>query len=166
MSFENAHQAVSQATSAIFERWTALVLTIEHQLGGDPQRIHRLHESIVNLAMSSNPQYNVDHLVDHLYIEFDRLETDVEDGSPEQVATLIIQIRDSALRGDFSLASQIVEKVRNDPSSAVAESVLGANVNEHDEEDNDDDMADDDEGPQQTVDDDGFASVSRGGRHR
>lgn len=166
MNFDNAHQAVSQATSAIFERWTALVLTIEHQLGGDRQPIHRLHEATVNLAMNGNPRYSVDHLVDYFYNEFDRLETDVEDGSPEQIASLIIQIRDSALQGDFSLASQIVEKVRNGPSNGAAASVPGTNVHNHDEENNDETMEENDEGPPQTVDDDGFTSVTRGGHHR
>lgn len=173
MSFENAHQAISQAVAVIFNRWTALVLTIEHQLGGDPQHMRRLLEATVQLVTSSAPRYGVDELADHFESEFDRLQTDIEDGSPEQVAALIVQVRDAALRGDFSLAATIVEKARaaTDHNNAAVTSVPGQAAN-HDDDDYEDDDGEDegmDVGPvrqEPIVDYDGFTSVNHGGRHR
>lgn len=179
MSFENAEQAVTAAVSAIFERWTALVLTVEHQLAGDPEIIRRMLNTTVKIALSVEPRFTVDDLTDYFYDEFDRMQTDVEDDSPEQVAAHVMHIRDAASRNDFTPAVTVIEKVSAAGHSNAGQSVQGEDAVVHaemDEGDDSDDMGDDDynesgttekptnQGP--VIDADGFTEVRRNRHHR
>lgn len=177
MSFQSAEQAVYQAVSAIFQRWTALILTVEHQLGGDPKPIQRMLETTVSLATCSSPRYNARQIANYFDEEFDRMQTDVDDGSPLEVATTIINIRNAAAQGDYGPALKLVQQNQQSSSSnAAAQSVRGIDqeIAPQDDgnaqgEDADDSMQDEPDAPkhhQPMVDENGFMEVSKGGRHR
>lgn len=184
VTFTNAIDALTQATSAIFSKWTALLLTVDHQLGGDYGRVRQMLQATVELALSTNPKCKYDDLVDFFYDEFDRMDTDVEDDSPEQVASHVIRIRDALANGDYNPAAEAVQQLASTPTSHVSQSVTRSGHG--DEADDDDDGGDDggdgevtndSDGPcpgtqtqpvrnELIVDADGFTEVSRRGRHR
>lgn len=178
MSFENAEQAVSAAIKAIFGRWTALILTVQHQLAGDPEQLQRMLETTTKIALNTEPRFNIDDLTDYFYDEFDRMQTDVEDGSPEQVAAHIILIRDAAARNDFTPATTVIEKASAAGHPNTSQSVQGeeetADHMAMDESDNDDERNNENvigitnkqKAQEPVVDSDGFTEVRRGGHHR
>lgn len=110
MQFQNATQAVSVALQAIFERWTALRLVTEHQFGGAPYEANQLLESTIAMATDPAKRYSNDDYISMFYTLFERVNTDIEDGSPEEVAALILKVRDAAAVGNFIPAKEIAEK--------------------------------------------------------
>lgn len=178
MQAPNVLQQVAQAIEAIFQSWTALQLTIEHQLGGDQAQARQFLESTLAIVTSSSPRCTKDSLIDYFYSQFDRLDTDIEDGSPEQVAHQIILVRDAALNGDLAPAAQVIQAANNQPSdNTLSSSISGGEAfaccgrddcghdiqHDHDRSDVNDDMDD----HQHTahaplvpiVDEDGFTEV-------
>lgn len=174
VTFSDETDALTQATSAIFSKWTALILTVDHQLGGDPQRVRQMLQATVQIAMSTNPKHTYGDLVDFFYDQFDLMETDVEDDSPEQVASHIIRIRDALRNGDYNPATETVQQLASTPPSHVSRSVTNSRVNdEHEDDDmNVTQINTRTEAPVQSapsepnVDADGFTEVTRSGRHR
>lgn len=174
VTFSDETDALTQATSAIFSKWTALILTVEHQLGGDPERVRQMLQATVQLAMATNSKHAYDELVDFFYDQFDRMETDVEDDSPEQVASHVIRIRDALRKGDYNPATETVQQLASTSSSHVSRSVTNPRVNdEHEDDDMDVSQTNTrtnvpvQTAPSEpTVDADGFTEVTKSGRHR
>lgn len=174
VTFQDAADAMAQSIAAIFSRWTALLLTVDHQLGGDSQRIRDIQKGTVDRVLAAR-SIAYDDLVNFFYDEFDRMATDVEDESPEQVARHILQIRDALKNGDYGPAAQALQSASSS-SSLAARSVTnstpyadGESDGDDDDDDIDDSVSDEQMHPAQSepvVDADGFTEVTRRGRHR
>lgn len=132
VQFTDASQAVSVALRAIFERWTALRLVIEHQFGGAPYEAEQLLQIATAMATNPSKRHSIDDYINLFYSLFERVNTDIEDGSPEEVAALILDVRDAAANGNFAPAADIAQKVGTS-TTAIQTSVEG---NQHEDEDN------------------------------
>lgn len=164
MQFQNATHAVAIAIRSIFDRWTALVLVVEHQLGGSKTEVNQLLDTTVAMATSPSKRHDIDDYINLFYATFNRLNTDIEDGSPEEVADLILQVRDAAARGDFAPAAQVAQK-----AGMTADAFRASVQGREDSDDDDDDpdfvpTAEMEYEPPRTrsepvVDDDGFTEV-------
>lgn len=130
MQFSSAEHAVAVGVQAVFERWTALRLTVENQFGGGASHSAATDLLATTLAMatSASKRFDFDDYVSLFYETFDRLNTDIEDGSPEEVARVVLRIRDAAARGDFGPASEAAAAVRNS-GDAARRSVRGQDSN-------------------------------------
>lgn len=162
MQYRSAEEAVDSAVRGLFTRWMALQLTLEnHPEHGRAQRIAlELASRTTALALS---RADIDTIAGLFHTAFDELSTDVEDGSSEQVAAAIVTARDAALRGDFAPAAHAA---RGPSHPALrARSVVQAAPDDDDEMDDPMEA----QAPQPravpVVDDDGFTSVVRRGRH-
>ncbi|CAN8067386.1 unnamed protein product [Agarophyton chilense] len=169
MDFENATQAVSTAIRSIFERWTALKLVIEHQMGGVTDDATKLMDTTISMATSPLKCHDEDDFIDLFYDAFDQMHCDVEDGSLEEIASQIVRVRDAAKNGDYAPAVQLVSKANKASTAAPLQSIDGGEAFvDNDQHDHDDDKL---SLPSPTaekpmMDDDGFTEVRRGGGHR
>lgn len=160
-------EAVVLAIRAIFERWTALRLTIEHQYGGSSDKANELVNMTIAMATKGSKQYSQDELADFFYAEFDRMGADIEDGSVEEVSNIIVRVRDAALIGNIQPAKEVVEKA-GVTYDAYKASVNGDNMEEDEvEHKSQEDNSRPRREPQQpVVDEDGFVEVQSRRRHR
>lgn len=161
MQFTSPTHAVEVATRFIFERWSALKLTIEHQCGGVPDKARELLDCTVAMATHPQTRHTEDHFIDLFYAMFDSMDTDVEDGSPEQVAVHIVRIRDAAARGDYGPANDVVQQSVTSTASMFAE-----NIRSPEQHDNGGMTADYKRSSPPAVDQDGFTEVRRSRRNR
>lgn len=170
MQFENPAQAVAIAVRSIFDRWTALTLVVEHQMGGSSIEANAMFNTAVAMATSPAKRHELDEYIDLFYATFDRMNTDIEDGSPEEVAQLILKVRDAAARGDFGPAAEVAQKAGM-TAEAFKASVQGR---QDSDDENDPDFvptSDMEIEPPRTrsdpiVDDDGFTQVQPRRRKR
>lgn len=146
--FQSPAQAVAETTRVLFDRWTALNLTVDHLLGGDRRVVQRMMQTTVALSMSVQPVYTARHLCAYFHEEFDRMQADIEDGSPEQLSVEIINVRDAALRGDYAPAlryyasqqEQLQKRAGATAADQVRHSVQGPDAIEIFEDDGDNDV--------------------------
>lgn len=163
MQFQNPTQAVAIAIRSIFDRWTALVLVVEHQLGGSKTDANQLLDTAVAMATSPSRRHDIDDYINLFYATFDRMNTDIEDGSPEEVANLILKVRDAAARGDFGPAAEVAQ------NAGMTAEAFRASVQGREDSDDEDDpdfvpTAEMEYEPPRTrsqpvVDEDGFTQV-------
>lgn len=170
MQFQSAEQAVTLATRAIFNRWTALSLVIEHHFNGATYLLDDMLLATVAMATNPSKRFNIDAYTDLFYDTFEKMQADILDGSPEQVAAHILQIRDAASVGNFAPAQDVITKA-GISAQAVSDSVDSTRA----EDDADDNCVDDEDftpdenmirrGPKTrytpVVDEDGFQLVSK-----
>ena len=105
-----AEDAIRSGISALFVRWTALRLASENSEGPKPGRqiARELLDATISLALDPKVNHPADTFESLFYDRFDRMSTDVEDGSLEQIAREVCRIRDAAARGDFGPAQEAV----------------------------------------------------------
>lgn len=158
MSFRSAEEALYGAVRGALSRWTALTLTIEnhHDHSRATSTAEKMATSAAEMAARGRDATEISRL---FQAAFDSLDTDIEDGSIEQVSALIVRVRDAAARGDFSLAQQLVGPAQQG-NAAHARSVVRHEVEVE---------VEGGEQVEQTrapppVDDDGFMTVVRRGR--
>lgn len=117
---------MTQATGALFSNWMALQLTVENQ---DPTRTGQIAQALygqtVAMATSATKRHDQDDYTDMFYAAFDSMNTDVEDGSPEEVAAKIVTIRDAVAAGNFAPAAEVVQ-IAGRGSAMRGRSVAGA----------------------------------------
>lgn len=170
MQFQNAEQAVALAIRAIFNRWTALSLVIEHHFNGATYLLDDMQFATVAMATNSSKRFDVDAYIDLFYDTFEKMQADILDDSPEQVAARIVQIRDAASVGNFALAQEAITNA-GISAQAVSDSVDCTSMKDdaEDEKVNDEDFVPNGEivrrGPRTrytpVIDEDGFQLVSK-----
>lgn len=165
MQFDDAQQAISQAITSIFGRWTALRLVIEHQMGGNEAPAIELVNIAVAMATNRSEQHDVDDFVDLFHEAFDRMQADVDDGSPEEIAALVVRIRDAAVKGDYGPAREVSLKEKLS-SQTSHRSINGGEAVAHGCSREGKCCGPPEPTRESVVDDDGFTEVSSGGRHR
>lgn len=102
---------MASATQAVFGKWMALQLTLDNHAdrSSAQEKARQLYEQTVQMATSTSKTYDADDLAQLFYAAFESMNTDVEDGSPEQVAALIISVRNAAARGDYGPAMRAMQ---------------------------------------------------------
>lgn len=169
MQFENPEQAVALAIRAIFSKWTALNLVIEHVFNGTSYLADDMLNQTIDMATNTGKRFDQDDYIDLFYDTFDKMYAEIEDNSPEQVASHILRVRDAAVQGNFSVAIQVIERagMTNEAhGSGTSRSV------EVDEKDADDCCAQGCNGerregkPAPVIDEDGFQQVQPRRRRR
>ena len=104
--FTSVEDALTQSISSIFSKWMALNLTVDNYF--DVNRSRQIGQEMLSTAISMALELervrDIDDFIEYFYNMFDSLDTDIEDGSVEQVARLIVKIRDGIAKGDFSHA--------------------------------------------------------------
>jgi Pre-rRNA-processing protein TSR2 len=108
---ESAADVLARAVRAVFSRWTTLRLAVER--GGvrnAPAVADELLADVCVLATSPRRRAGVDDYLLLMEDAFERLETAVEDGSPQEVAHRIVSMRDAAAAGDMAPARVQIHK--------------------------------------------------------
>jgi hypothetical protein len=100
---------LTQAVRAVYSRWFALRVAAE-QAGREGAAVadQLLEDTLVLMHSSVVPSQ--DDYLELMDYAFDQLQTNVEDGSVEQLAELLVRMRSDADRGDFSIARQQIAK--------------------------------------------------------
>ena len=118
------------------------------------------------MATNSPKKYSQDDFENFFYAEFDRMAADIEDGSVEEVSSIIVRVRDAALNGNLQPAKEVVEKA-GVPYDAYKASVSGDNMDEGEgEHENQEGNSRPVREPQPVVDEDGFVQVQSRRKHR
>lgn len=166
MTFRSAEEALNAAVRGALSRWTALTLTIENH--HDRTRAMSTAETMARNATEMAARgRDATEIADLFQAGFDNLDTDIEDGSVEEVAALIIRVRDAAARGDFSVAQQLVGPMQQGQHASHARSVIKHEVEVEGEEEQGGCTSVQVEHQSRAappVDDDGFTTVVRRGR--
>mmetsp|Transcript_5075 Transcript_5075/g.7055 ORF Transcript_5075/g.7055 Transcript_5075/m.7055 type:complete len:173 (-) Transcript_5075:37-555(-) len=129
--FETPRQALQAGVESVFKKWTALQLAIEMQFGGDSSEgiAREMFEVCLELLTSGTVPPSEATLENLFYDGFDYLNTDIEDGSPEEVAKLLLRIRELCLAGDFSLSRSLVQSSQT-TSNPATRSIYGGTSEE------------------------------------
>uniref|UniRef100_A0A7S1THZ6 Pre-rRNA-processing protein TSR2 n=1 Tax=Compsopogon caeruleus TaxID=31354 RepID=A0A7S1THZ6_9RHOD len=158
-----------RGVSALFLRWTALQLAVEHGSSGANFVARDMLATLLALTESSQgtEDFPNETAVEMLYDGFDRMEVDVEDGSVEEIVSLVRELRKSTRQGDFSLCDQLVSRAQQVGLDAPIRLALESNSNAGppQEAENGGSMDVDerrDEWKERIIDEDGFELVRRG----
>lgn len=102
---------LAQAVRSVFARWTGLQLAVAHGGSADAGALaDALLADVTTLATSGVRRADVDDYLVVMDDAFERLGADLEDGSVEDVAALVVRMRDAAVAGDLAPAVAEIEK--------------------------------------------------------
>jgi hypothetical protein len=109
---EDPASVLTRAVHAVFSRWFALRIATE-QAGREGAAVaDALLQDALLLAHSSLVP-TVDDYLELMDDAFEQLHTNVEDGSMEEVANLLLRMRNAAAAGDLGIARRQIEKQQN-----------------------------------------------------
>lgn len=175
--------AFEEGVAAAFTQWTALCLAVENQWGG-PHSVDKANQVIQDVIDWFYDKK--EHYADDLELELDDalrqdFNTECEDGSPREVADVLIRLHNQLLQGDTTLLGQLRSRQASGASASTRQVVDfdGAEIEgsggSSSDEDDDDEMDDGGEAPaatplgppqeqrqpkpQPVVDEDGFELV-------
>lgn len=160
-SGETVGGLLSGSIRAVLSRWTALRLAVTHGDARDAAAIaDALLADAVALALAPAARAGAEEYLVLFEDTFERLGTDVEDGSFEEVAAALVRLRDAAVAGRLDVLR--AESVKGD-GTAVGESLFqGGSTSGSDEESGDyEEMGDVAEKAEPEVDGEGFTVVRR-----
>lgn len=107
-----------QAVVSIFSRWYALQAVVQHAEASDAASVaQQLVDDACILATSTRARPDEDDYLDLMEDTFQTLQAEVEDGSMEEIAKLLVRMRDTAAQGDLTIARGQIAK--SGPSSQV-----------------------------------------------
>ncbi|XP_042040795.1 uncharacterized protein LOC121786262 [Salvia splendens] len=120
----------------VFSRWAALRMAIENGWGGRDSlhNLQQLGHNLFNFLTQSKDQVYIGDVEDILYEFMDPLNTEIQDGSVEEVAERLMVMREECLEGQFDSIKKLRET--NVPSVSYTRQ-----TNSDDEEDSDEDDA-------------------------
>jgi len=180
-----AANTLVRAVHVVFGEWTCLKLAVENEWGGRQtrERALALLQRVVDGLLASATVHR-DELEDMLDTALmDDFNIEAEDGSPAQVAELLVTLHAEAKAGATTTADAVLQRAAGRGDSSWVECPPPPKAS-GDSSDDDDDDDDDDEGgggsgggpsameeesdgrgrPAPEVDDDGFQMVLRGKR--
>ncbi|KAL7090553.1 hypothetical protein ACP275_12G048700 [Erythranthe tilingii] len=138
MAAEAAAQLL-EGINLVLSRWTALRMVIENEWGGrgSLQKSQQLGGDIFRLLTQSKEEVSIRHVDDMLYDFMDTLNTDIEDGSIEEISEKLMVMHEECLEGNFGSITSLREI--NTPKLSYVRQ-RGINDDEEDSEDDDDDI--------------------------
>jgi hypothetical protein len=138
---EDASSVVTRAVRSVYARWFALRIAAE-QFGraGAPVANALLDDTLLLVHSARVP--TPDDYLDLMDDAFEQLETNVEDGSMEEVAHMLVRMRAAAEFGDLRIALAQIEKQGTSDalpwkSDAVSRAAADARQTDSDLEDDD-----------------------------
>ncbi|XP_020274203.1 pre-rRNA-processing protein TSR2 [Asparagus officinalis] len=132
----------SEGISLVLSRWTALQMAIENQWGGrdSRQKSHDLASSILSwFSQSKEPLYidDLENILDEcMALSFN---TEIDDGSVEEVAEELMVMHEDCLRGNY----ESIEKLRKSVPMMNAVSQSKRVTNDDDDDESSDEEASD-----------------------
>lgn len=119
---KEAENMVREGVAALFARWTALRLAAENCDGGNKRRNvpAEVLDTCVMLAIDPDKTHPSETFESLFYDGFELLNTDVEDGSVEQISAEVCRIRNAASNGDYGPAREAIEKTRKRLAGSLA----------------------------------------------
>ncbi|KAL6005239.1 hypothetical protein ACLOJK_005801 [Asimina triloba] len=157
--------ALSDGLWLVLSRWTALQMAVQNEWGGrdSRQKLDQLFSDVVSYFRDSKDPYYIDDLEDILektmLLSFN---TEVEDGSVEEVAEEMMTLHEECLQGHYDS----IEKLRklSGGAQAVSQSRQVVNENEDESESSDEESSemavDEPNQKQPVVADDGWSVVT------
>mmetsp|Transcript_52456 Transcript_52456/g.122387 ORF Transcript_52456/g.122387 Transcript_52456/m.122387 type:complete len:219 (+) Transcript_52456:101-757(+) len=117
----NLDQKFQQALDGVFARWTTLALAVDQGWGGRDSRAKgkqlqvEVVDYLVNASRKRRPPSwenydDVQELAYYLYLRIDEMfNTETDDGSDKEVATMCLRLFNTCQSGDGSFADQILQ---------------------------------------------------------
>ncbi|KAL6575017.1 hypothetical protein OROMI_012302 [Orobanche minor] len=141
-----ASEQLQEGINLVLSRWAALRMAIENEWGGRDslQKSEELGHQLFHRLTQSNEQVYIDDLEDMLDELMLDLNTEIGDGSVEEIAKKLMVMREECLQGNF--ASIRTLRQTNVPNIAYRRQP-GSN----DEDDSDDDSGDDNMGDKKSM---------------
>lgn len=107
-----AVEAFKEGVGSILRQWTALELAVYHQWGGSDSssRAEALREELIELFLGPDKVYKDDIsllLEEYLECEFNTI---LEDGSPDELGEIIVQMWRECCEGNFTTVTNILAK--------------------------------------------------------
>ncbi|XP_010272871.1 PREDICTED: pre-rRNA-processing protein TSR2-like [Nelumbo nucifera] len=132
---------LAEGISLVLSRWTALQVAIENEWGGRDscQKSEQLALSIFSwFSQSKEPHYidDLENMLDESMVF--SFNTEIEDGSIEEVAEKLMIMHEDCLQGNY----ESIEKLRKSNSGKEAISQSRKVINEDDEDSSDDEVSD------------------------
>ncbi|KAN0008687.1 hypothetical protein ACTFIU_009414 [Dictyostelium citrinum] len=141
---EEYWQIFDQAVLRIFKEWTALQLAIANEWGGSKtsERAEDMRQDVLDLFLMGKQVYpdQIEKILDECLSQ--DLNTVAEDDSCKQVATLIIQCYNLAIKGAYN---DMVTLLGPETASVISSCIKGAGNDSDDEIDGESEMGDDDD---------------------
>ncbi|XXG77163.1 hypothetical protein AAC387_Pa08g1370 [Persea americana] len=132
--------ALSEGISLLLSRWTALQMAVQNEWGGRDslQKSTQLSSDIFNwFSQSKGPHYidDLENMLDEcMVLSFN---TEIEDGSVEEVAEQLMIMHEECLQGNY----HSIENLRKCNEGAQAVSQSRQVVNDNEDESSDDEAA-------------------------
>lgn len=107
-----ALESFKEGLGSVLRQWTALELAVYHQWGGPTSsiRAEKLQEELIELFMSPDKVYKDDIsllLEEYLECEFNTI---CEDGSPDELGELIVNMWRECCTGSFNLVTDVLAR--------------------------------------------------------
>ncbi|KAJ4806475.1 Pre-rRNA-processing protein TSR2 [Rhynchospora pubera] len=140
-----AAEILSEGISLVLSRWTALQMAVENQWGGRESRgkADLLVASIQSWFAQTKPPLYIDDLEGIIYDDMlHSFNTEIEDGSVEEVAEQLMIMHEECLKGQYESIQKLKQSAPQ--SNAVSQSKQVANDEDDersDEEGSEDSMA-------------------------
>eukprot|EP00438_Fugacium_kawagutii_P001456 Skav211873 [mRNA] locus=scaffold1431:346971:350822:+ [translate_table: standard] len=127
-------QKFNEAIQRIFQRWTTLALATEQGWGGRDSiaKGRQLQAEVVEYLSAASrkrrpPSWqnpgDCEDLAHYLYLRLDELfNTETDDGSPLEVATLCLRLFNSCQQGDVTFADQVLQACDSAPKADLSKS--------------------------------------------
>ncbi|CAK9177615.1 unnamed protein product [Ilex paraguariensis] len=137
---EEASSQLQEGINLLFSRWTALQMAVQNEWGGrdSRQRSQQFALDIFSCLTQSKGKLYIDDLENMLDEFMLSLNTEIDDGSIEEIAEKIMFMHEECLEGNFSSIVQLKEIAP--PTSAALQ--FKQAVNEDDDSSSDDDEED------------------------
>ncbi|XP_057781065.1 uncharacterized protein LOC130999531 [Salvia miltiorrhiza] len=123
----------------VLSRWAALRMVIENEWGGRDtlQKSQQLRHNLFNFLTQSKAQVYIDDVEDILFEFMDSLNTEIEDGSVEEVSEKLMVMREECLEGKFDS----IKKLRETDAPSISYTRQANSDDEEDSDEDDDDNA-------------------------
>jgi len=141
--FSIADTDFERGLSAAFARWTAVQIAIQEQFAGrDTEAVVR--QLMIRCAQLATMERapDVDALASEMYDAFDHMHCDLEDNSPEEMAAVIVRLREECLRGEFSFVHTLESRAAADSRAVMSLCVRDPRF-DNDDDDDDEQNTDD-----------------------
>ncbi|KAF8392408.1 hypothetical protein HHK36_022750 [Tetracentron sinense] len=137
-----ARSILGEGITLLLSRWTALQMAVENEWGGRDSRM-KSEKLVADIFSWFSQSKGLPHYIDDLENMLEEcmvlsFNTEIEDGSIEEVAEQLMIMHEDCLQGNY----ESIEKIRKSKSGAEAVSQSRQVVNEDDNESSEDEISD------------------------
>ncbi|KAL3849100.1 hypothetical protein ACJIZ3_010982 [Penstemon smallii] len=134
----DAAAQLQEGINLVLSRWAALRMAVENQWGGREsfQKSQQLADLLFHRLTQSKEEVYMDDLEDMLDEFMLSLNTEIDDGSIEEIAEKLMFMREECLEGNFNS----IKKLKETNAPSVSYTRQPGTNDEEDSEDDDDDL--------------------------